>query len=119
MNYYLLFIAIVLTSCWLPPPSQECTSDLDCKLNRVCDEGECVDPGSTSPGNTDPSTGPGSSSLGKCGSEQMECNCNPVNAYDGQVFPTDVCESGHVMMTTYGCNNSPCYGAWHAVCYCQ
>lgn len=115
MKYYSILL-VLLAGCWLPPDSQECQSDLDCKLDRVCDNGECVS--ATTP--VDPSTsGPtGGGSVNDCGETKIDCNCEAVQAYDGQVFQTTECQSGYVMVTTQGCYQE-CYTAtWQAVCYC-
>lgn len=102
-----------------PGPGTGCTSDESCKGERICEFGECVDDSEQSGSYT---TGSGvDPSDGSCGSVQIECNCEYVQASDGQLFQTSVCDSGYVVVTTNGCPMS-CYGGtatgWQAVCAC-
>lgn len=107
-----VFFALILTGCLPPSVGEECQSDLDCKGDRVCEDAECVDPNTTDDGSINPTGG------NECGVTVIDCNCEAVQAYDGQVFPTDECNSGYVMVTTQGCYQQ-CYTAtWQAVCAC-
>ena len=42
---YALVVGVTIAACFfLPRVGLACTSDMDCKGDRVCDEGACVDP---------------------------------------------------------------------------
>lgn len=99
-NYWLNASVICLLGCWWlePPPSQECSSDLDCKGDRVCEDGSCVSPEDGGDW-TEPDGGysdDGGQGLA-CGEVAVPCNCGTppdAGAAPGFVSGNPDCESG-------------------------
>lgn len=87
------------------PPG--CTKDTDCKGDRVCEDGVCIDPLETgsagsSVGSTSTSSTSGSSSAGSTGA--------PATCGDGVVDPGEECDDGNDI------NTDACRGCGKAYC---
>jgi hypothetical protein len=96
----LLSVWLVGTAC----PEADCSDDNDCKGERVCQFGSCVDP---------PPKG-----TKACGETLIACNCQSTTLVPGQITNNTSCQSGQGQAT-------PCAGScggvgvpWTIACYC-
>ncbi|WP_437948935.1 hypothetical protein WME98_51305 [Sorangium sp. So ce296] len=111
-NRIVLCCSSILTAMLSPgcyePYGDTCGSDNDCKGDRVCELGECVEPGETS----------GTGQL-ECGAVDVACNCGslPPVIQEGTVTNAPACASGQHEFQS--CGRSCGAGvAWRTVCHC-
>lgn len=110
---YVLFSLFVIACGSFTPPDEECTSDFDCKGDRVCELGECVSIDDPGEGASDP----GEEIEYPCDSVNIPCNCNYTSAYEGMIASAPICEGGQHIYLTCGYCNGGGY-AWYTQCYC-
>ncbi|NUP06689.1 MAG: hypothetical protein HOW73_11600 [Polyangiaceae bacterium] len=90
-----------------------CETDLDCKGDRVCNNGACQEPGSGSGGGN---TGAGGGE--PCGQIIKTCGCEEIAPAIGAVTSNTACESGQgITQSCSGqCDNGD--SPWFTRCYC-
>ena len=107
--------ALILGGC-LDEFDSGCDSDNDCKGDRICQYGECVD---ASVGGSGGSGGFVASPL-TCGAIDIPCNCGTLgpNIGEGSVASTSKCASGQheFQSCSYSCGAGV---AWRTVCHCE
>lgn len=111
-NQFFVLLAVLGLGC-LPPVTEECGNDNDCKGNRVCVDGSCESPGGDDDGG--PSSGPGGT-VSDCGEITMECNCGYTWASPGSVEQNTSCDSGLQIYDV--CGQCPTQYAWYTYCAC-
>jgi hypothetical protein len=89
------------------PPASECTSDNDCKGDRVCSDGACVAPPSpTGKGGSDGTAGQGGDCAVQCG---IGCGDSCTD-----------CMNKSCCSETYACaNDDVCVDLWNCVSACK
>jgi len=104
MKYIFLF-SLLLLSC--SGDDGTCSSDNDCKGDRICQYGSCTSPAHNS-----------SVSGKSCGEVDISCNCAYNPGYPGQIVSTSFCQSGQHQF--FQCSGSCGDGyPWGAACYCN
>lgn len=94
-----------------------CYSDTDCKGNRVCSVGECIENGTQVTQTTPSDTTVQTPQKKNCGQTVISCNCNQTQAYPGAVSQTSECTSGFQEFVV--CGQCPAGGyAWYTNCKC-
>lgn len=118
MKKLLFILPLLMTACGpdpVPEPSPSgCSSDQDCKGDRICRYGSCVDQSTVKPAPT--------SEPKACGTVTVNCNCGYMPYAEGTLANNSSCSSGKQQYQgCYGvgyCNTY--YGTipWRAVCAC-
>lgn len=117
MRYLSIVVFLVIASCDLFEPTP-CSSDMDCKGDRVCVNGECY---GDVPDGDGLSSGSGVSEGLACGQTAYPCDCYGYGPYEGEVLQDTLCESG--LIQVLGCYDlGYCYDGslpYGAVCFCE